>query len=78
LRFELPFYQEAAQYLPSLGAMVETEKGLGRVVEVNAIRMYYRVRYEDDQEEVIYVEPEGVSVMEGDKTEVESFEGGKP
>ncbi len=75
LRFELPFYQEASQHLPQLGAMIETEKGLGRVVEVNAIKMYYRVRYEDDQEEVISVGQEGASVTEGQTTQVESFEG---
>lgn len=76
LRFELPFYQEAAQHLPALGSMIETEKGLGRVVEVNAIRMYYRVRYEDDQEEIIYVGSGEESLTKTEVSEVESFEGG--
>lgn len=56
LRFELPYYEEVSQFLPNLGEMKETEKGLGKVVEVNAIKMYYRIKYENGDEEVIWID----------------------
>ncbi len=56
LRFELPYYEEVSQCLPSLGETRETEKGLGKVIEVNAIKMYYKLRYENGDEQIVWVE----------------------
>lgn len=55
LRFELPYYEEVSQFLPNLGDTMETEKGLGKVIEVNAIKLFYRLNYETGEEQVIWV-----------------------
>jgi len=53
LRYELDFYREAKSKLPEIGSTIETEKGPGKVVEVNVISGRVRVQYPDETEEVI-------------------------
>ena len=65
LRFELPYYERVSKYLPKVGSVIETEKGKGRVVEVNAILQTYKLRYEDDTEEKVFVELPEVERDEG-------------
>jgi len=55
LRYELPIYEILTRYIPSTGSSVITEKGKGRVVEVNLLKQSYKLRYEDGTEEIIYV-----------------------
>ncbi len=55
LRFELPYYREVAKVLPRLGQTLETEKGQARVVEVNALKLYYVLRYPDGTTEKVFV-----------------------
>ncbi len=57
LRFELPYYKEMAAFLPKLGQNLETPKGQARVVEVNALKLYYVLRYPDNTTEKVFVEP---------------------
>lgn len=37
LRYEHEFYKYAREHLPSVGAMVKTERGVGKVIDVNVI-----------------------------------------
>ncbi len=55
LRFELPYYHEVAKVLPKLGQSLETERGQARVVEVNALKLYYVLRYPDGTTEKVFV-----------------------
>jgi cell fate regulator YaaT (PSP1 superfamily) len=56
LRYELPMYEVLTRYIPATGTSVMTEKGKGRVVEVNLLKQNYKVRYEDGTEEYINVD----------------------
>ncbi len=55
LRFELPYYREMAAVLPRLGQSLETSRGQARVVEVNALKLYYVLRYPDGTTEKVTV-----------------------
>lgn len=59
LRFELPVYEEMLKNLPPLGARVETRRGVGKVIEVNALLSTFKVQYEDDTIEIIKADEEG-------------------
>ncbi len=56
LAFEMPFYNLMASRVPKLNSVVETERGRGRVVEVNLIAGYYTVKYENGQKERFEIE----------------------
>ncbi len=56
LTYELPFYDQAAPKVPSLNSMVKTERGEGKVVEVNLIAGYYVVAYNDGTKEKVKVD----------------------
>lgn len=47
LKYEYPMYKEVKSRLPSLGSTVITQKGTGRVVEVNVIKEMLSVQLED-------------------------------
>ena len=61
LRFELPVYEELSKKLPQPGSMVETQKGVGRVVELNVLFGTFKVQYEDDSTEVLSLDSEEVT-----------------
>ncbi len=66
LRYELPMYEILTRYIPSTGYSIITEKGKGRVVEVNLLKQLYKVRYEDGTEEEIFVNIPDFSDYEGE------------
>ncbi|MEO0181615.1 MAG: regulatory iron-sulfur-containing complex subunit RicT [candidate division WOR-3 bacterium] len=53
LRYEMEFYEEMAERLPALGAMVMVGEREGEVVEVNPIKNYYKVRFPGGAEEKV-------------------------
>ena len=55
LRYELDFYREVKDKLPEPGQMVKTDKGIGRVLEVNALLERFTVVYEDGIQDVVYI-----------------------
>ena len=55
LRYELDFYREMKGKLPEPGQMVKTDKGIGKVLEVNALVERFTVIYEDGTQDVIYL-----------------------
>ncbi len=57
LRFELEVYEELSKGLPEIGREIVTEKGKGKVCDINVFKREYKVIYEeDDSEEWIKVE----------------------
>jgi cell fate regulator YaaT (PSP1 superfamily) len=58
LRFELPLYEMAQKILPPLGAWVETESGVGKVVEIQVPLLSFKIQYEDNRTELVKVEGE--------------------
>jgi len=56
LRFEFPFYEEKSKEFPKIGEEIKTEKGKGKVKEINCLKGYYKIEYEDGSEEIIYKE----------------------
>jgi len=56
LRFELPVYEELLENLPPLGSKVETHKGIGTVIEINAVLGRFKIQYENDGVETILKE----------------------
>lgn len=55
IRYELDFYREMRGKLPEPGQMVKTDKGVGKVLEVNALIERFTVIYEDGTQDVIYL-----------------------
>lgn len=62
LRYEHEFYKEARERLPSVGAMVSTSRGIGRVVDVNVVSDMLTVELEDS---MIVIVPAGELDLEG-------------
>lgn len=56
LRYELSFYEEVSKNFPKIGEDIKTPKGIGKVKEVNVIKGYYRVQYENGSEDIFYKE----------------------
>ncbi len=56
LTYELPFYDEVSQKFPKLNSTVKTEKGEGKVVEVNVIAGYYVISYENGTKEKVKID----------------------
>lgn len=56
LRYELSFYEEVSKEFPKIGEDIKTPKGIGKVKEINVIKGYYRVQYENGSEEIIHKE----------------------
>ncbi len=56
LSYEMPFYEEMAKKVPRLNAIIDTEKGKAKVVEVNVIAGYYVLKYEDGKKEKYEIE----------------------
>jgi len=56
LTYELPFYDEVSQKFPKLNSTIKTEKGEGKVVEVNVIAGYYVLFYENGTKEKVKVD----------------------
>ncbi len=69
LRYELPMYEILSKYMPSTGTYVITEKGKGRVVEVNILKQTYKLRYEDGSEDVVTLQIPEFSGYEGEAGE---------
>ncbi len=59
LRYELPVYEELSKQLPCIGAMVETPKGVGKVVELNVLFGTFKVQFEDESIEVLSIDSKG-------------------
>lgn len=55
LRFELPMYEDALKILPPLGSWVETQNGVGRVIEIQVPLLSFKIQYEDDRIEVVKI-----------------------
>jgi len=56
LRYEIEFYEEMAERLPTLGAVVRVNDREGEVIEVNPLKGFYTVRFPDGGEERIVIE----------------------
>jgi len=56
LAFEMPYYNEMARRVPRLNAIIDTERGKAKVVEVNVVAGYYVLRYEDGKKEKFKIE----------------------
>jgi len=56
LRFELEVYEELSRGLPEIGREIVTEKGTGKVCDVNVFKREYKVIYEDGSEEWVKIE----------------------
>lgn len=56
LRYEFAFYEEASKDFPRIGEEIKTPKGIGKVKEINVIKGYFKVEYEDGNEEIVYKE----------------------
>ena len=56
LTYELPFYDETAPKVPKLNSVVETDKGEGKVVEINLIAGYYVIAYNDGTKEKVKID----------------------
>ncbi|MCS7244957.1 MAG: regulatory iron-sulfur-containing complex subunit RicT [candidate division WOR-3 bacterium] len=53
LVYELDFYDEMYNKLPKMGAKVKTPNGIGEIVEINALKGYFRIKYNNLKYEVI-------------------------
>jgi cell fate regulator YaaT (PSP1 superfamily) len=56
LAYEFEFYDEIYNKLPKMGAKVKTPTGIGEIVEVNPLKGYFRVKYNNIKYEVINIE----------------------
>ncbi len=56
LKYEFPFYEEASKDFPKIGEEIKTPKGIGKVKEINVIKGYFKIEYEDGSEEIVYKE----------------------
>ncbi len=56
LTYELPFYDEMSSKVPSLNSTVNTDKGEGKVVEINLVAGYYILRFPDGTKEKVKIE----------------------
>jgi len=50
LSYESEFYKEALKKYPELGENIKTEKGTGRVIEINILKKYITVELEDESD----------------------------
>ncbi len=55
LSYEFDFYDEMFNKLPRMGAKVKTLKGIGEIVEVNALKGYFRIKYDELKYEIINI-----------------------
>ncbi len=55
LYYEFDFYDEMFNKLPRMGAKVKTPKGIGEIVEVNALKGYFRIKYDELKYEIINI-----------------------
>ena len=55
LKYEQDAYEDLLKNTPSVGSLVKTPEGKGRVVEVNLLRGLLKVHYESDAEGVSHV-----------------------
>jgi cell fate regulator YaaT (PSP1 superfamily) len=53
LVYELDFYDSIYNKLPKMGAKVKTPNGIGEIVEINALKGYFKIKYDDFKYEVI-------------------------
>lgn len=62
LKYEQDNYEELIKSLPNIGALVNTEKGRGTVVETYTLleRVKVRVKLEDDSEDYLYFQVEDI------------------
>ncbi|MEN3046838.1 MAG: regulatory iron-sulfur-containing complex subunit RicT [Candidatus Hydrothermales bacterium] len=56
LRFELAVYEELSKGLPEVGNVVVTNKGKGKVLDINVFKRECKLCYEDGSEEWVKVE----------------------
>ncbi len=56
LAYEMPYYDKMAPKVPKLNAIIDTDRGKAKVVEVNVIAGYYVLRYEDGKKEKYEIE----------------------
>ncbi len=53
LVYEFDFYDSMYNKLPRMGAKVKTPQGIGEIVEINALKGYFKIKYNDLKYEVI-------------------------
>ncbi len=56
LRYEYPFYEEVSKDFPKIGEEIKTPRGIGKVKEINCLKGYFKLQYEDGNEEIVYKE----------------------
>ncbi len=50
LSYESEFYKESLKKYPELGENIKTEKGIGRVIEINILKKYITVELDDESD----------------------------
>ena len=50
LSYESDFYRESLRKYPKLGDNIKTEKGNGKVIEINVLKKYIVVELEEDSD----------------------------
>jgi cell fate regulator YaaT (PSP1 superfamily) len=50
LSYESEFYKEALKKYPELGENIKTEKGMGRVIEINILKKYITIELDDESD----------------------------
>jgi cell fate regulator YaaT (PSP1 superfamily) len=50
LSYESEFYKESLKKYPELGENIKTEKGTGRVIEINILKKYITVELDDESD----------------------------
>jgi len=56
LEYESKFYEEETSKFPSVGSVVDTNKGKGKVISINVFARTIRVQYEDGGEETLSID----------------------
>jgi len=50
LSYESEFYKECIKKYPEIGCIIETEKGIGKVIEINVLKKYIIAELEEENE----------------------------
>uniref|UniRef100_A0A7C2PEL6 Stage 0 sporulation protein n=1 Tax=candidate division WOR-3 bacterium TaxID=2052148 RepID=A0A7C2PEL6_UNCW3 len=70
LRYELEYYRDLKSKFPEIGSVIETDKGPGRVAEINYLAKKIKLQFGDGTEEEMDWNPVGVESFEGEQDEV--------
>jgi len=70
LRYEIEYYRDLKSRFPEIGATIETDRGPGKVTDINFMARKIRLAFPDGVEEEMDWNPVGIESQEGQNEEV--------